>query len=244
MSSLVQLLQTARSPMSPPLALHGLPPPPLHPHLAPPPPPHPHLAPPPPPRLHLAPHPDLPHRQAGAATTPTTPVCEERRFVTMVERHRRCVSHRLRRLGVSSLELDDALQQVLWTALRKLECIRAGSERAFLLKTAVRVASNWRRERKRRRSVPYCEAEHAVPVADSVPSVDELLDLRYARTLLDQVLAEIPARFRTVFVLSELDEITMAEIAVMLRIPSGTVASRLRRARELFGIACGLSCPL
>jgi RNA polymerase sigma-70 factor (ECF subfamily) len=39
---------------------------------------------------------------------------------------------------------------------------------------------------------------------------------------------------RTVFILYEVEEMTMAEIATVLQIPPGTVASRLRRAREDF----------
>jgi RNA polymerase sigma-70 factor (ECF subfamily) len=39
---------------------------------------------------------------------------------------------------------------------------------------------------------------------------------------------------RAVFVLYELEDFTMAEIARTLELPPGTVASRLRRARETF----------
>ena len=39
---------------------------------------------------------------------------------------------------------------------------------------------------------------------------------------------------RSVFILYEVEEMTMAEIAAVLQIPPGTVASRLRRAREDF----------
>lgn len=39
---------------------------------------------------------------------------------------------------------------------------------------------------------------------------------------------------RAVLVLHDLDEQTMAEIAALLDIPTGTVALRLRRARRLF----------
>jgi len=42
---------------------------------------------------------------------------------------------------------------------------------------------------------------------------------------------------RTVFVLYELEEMTMAEIATTLELPPGTVASRLRRGREAFQTA-------
>ena len=45
----------------------------------------------------------------------------------------------------------------------------------------------------------------------------------------------MPMELRAVFVLAELEEMTMAEIAAMTDTPPGTVASRLRRARAAFG---------
>ena len=44
----------------------------------------------------------------------------------------------------------------------------------------------------------------------------------------------MPMELRAVFVLSELEELTMAQIAEMMSTPPGTVASRLRRARAAF----------
>ena len=52
--------------------------------------------------------------------------------------------------------------------------------------------------------------------------------------MLDEVLQAMPIELRTVFVMSELEELTMAEIAEVESIPEGTVASRLRRARAEF----------
>jgi RNA polymerase sigma-70 factor (ECF subfamily) len=69
---------------------------------------------------------------------------------------------------------------------------------------------------------------------DSVPGLDELLDQRRARELLDRVLAELDHDLRVIFVLYEIEELTMAEIASVLELPQGTVASRLRRARQEF----------
>ena len=48
------------------------------------------------------------------------------------------------------------------------------------------------------------------------------------------MLESLPLDLRTVFVLYELEELTMVEIARALDLPMGTVASRLRRAREAF----------
>jgi len=48
------------------------------------------------------------------------------------------------------------------------------------------------------------------------------------------VLDAMPFDLRAAFVLFELDELTIPEIATLLHIPEGTASSRLRRAREDF----------
>jgi RNA polymerase sigma-70 factor (ECF subfamily) len=52
--------------------------------------------------------------------------------------------------------------------------------------------------------------------------------------VLDGILDAMPMDLRTVFTLFELEAMTMVEIAQVLSIPAGTVASRLRRGREIF----------
>ena len=54
--------------------------------------------------------------------------------------------------------------------------------------------------------------------------------------MLDGVLHAMEEDLRAVFVLFELEEMPTAEIATLLAIPPGTVASRLRRAREEFEV--------
>jgi RNA polymerase sigma-70 factor (ECF subfamily) len=51
---------------------------------------------------------------------------------------------------------------------------------------------------------------------------------------LDELLASMPEELRVVFTLYEFEGLKMQEIAELLDIPNGTVASRLRRARKLF----------
>jgi RNA polymerase sigma-70 factor (ECF subfamily) len=72
--------------------------------------------------------------------------------------------------------------------------------------------------------------------APEEPSVsqDELSDQLRARALLDQVMADMPDDLREVFVLFEIEEISIQDIATTLEIPIGTVGSRLRRARQAF----------
>jgi RNA polymerase sigma-70 factor (ECF subfamily) len=61
-----------------------------------------------------------------------------------------------------------------------------------------------------------------------------LVDQRRARVLLTKLLEEIPMDLRTVFILFELEQMSRTEVARVLDLPAGTVASRLRKAREIF----------
>jgi len=137
----------------------------------------------------------------------------------------------LRRLGVPELLADDATQEVFLVASRRLADIEIGRERSFLFATALRIASTTRRGIARRGD----HDDQAVDLlVDQTPGPDELADRQRARAVLDRILETMDLELRAVFVLYELEEMTMAEIAVTLELPPGTVASRLRRAREAF----------
>ena len=134
----------------------------------------------------------------------------------------------LRRFGVPAGEVDDAAQQVFMIFARKLDGVVSGKERAFLYGAALKTAANSRRSAKRRAKVLTHEAQEPA----SWP--DELTEAARARELLDQVLAELPDPLRRVLVLVEVEQYRVDEVAVLERIPRGTAASRLRRAREEF----------
>lgn len=138
------------------------------------------------------------------------------------------------RLGVPRADAEDALQQVFLVASRKVEAIEAGREKAFLFGTALRIASRARRTQQRRREVLDGEPAERL---DEAPGADDLLDRARAKEQLQAILDEMPIELRAVFVLFELEQVTMAEIAALLSLPPGTVASRLRRAREHFEAA-------
>jgi RNA polymerase sigma-70 factor (ECF subfamily) len=138
----------------------------------------------------------------------------------------------LRRVGVPEGGVDDATQKVFLVASNKLGEIRRGSERAFLFGIAMNVAAHARRSLARSREVAY-DSERVI-VTDPSLSADELIDRRRAREVLDQVLEAMPDELRVTFVLFELEELTVTEIAELTGVPRGTAASRLRRAREEF----------
>ncbi len=156
----------------------------------------------------------------------------QQRLRAAVVEHYEFVWRTLRRLGVLSHSVEDAVQQVLMVLARRIDDVEIGSERAFMVATAVRVAADARKKQVRLR-------EELDPVAlearvSDAPSAEELLDRGRARELLDAVLLQMPDEMRTVFIFFEFEGMTMASIAELLGLPLGTVASRLRRARELF----------
>jgi RNA polymerase sigma-70 factor (ECF subfamily) len=154
-------------------------------------------------------------------------VAGHERVRAMVVAHFSRIWGLLRRLGVPMASIDDAAQQVFLVATRKLDGIDPARERQYLQGIAVRVASDFRRAEKRRDA-------RALPASLSPPTPDELLDRARARALLDEVLDAMPYDLRVPFVLFELDELTVPQIAEMLHVPEGTASSRLRRAREEF----------
>jgi RNA polymerase sigma-70 factor (ECF subfamily) len=69
--------------------------------------------------------------------------------------------------------------------------------------------------------------EEAGPEAQAVRAVD--------RRMLNDAIAALPAQFREVLVLRELEDLSYREIARVADVPIGTVMSRLARARRLLG---------
>jgi RNA polymerase sigma-70 factor (ECF subfamily) len=167
-----------------------------------------------------------PLSEAAPLATPTEPRCAR-----LIQEQFGFVWRLLRRVGVPESDADDAAQQVFMAAAQRIDDIQPGSERAFLFSTVLHVAAKARRTRARQREHFGLDFEQEVDLA---PAPDDLLDRRRARELLDALLSEMPLELRVVFVLYEIEQLTNAEIAQVVGIPTGTVASRLRRAREDF----------
>jgi RNA polymerase sigma-70 factor, ECF subfamily len=183
---------------------------------------------------------DLPRR----ADLPAPPVSSSRprlsgaseaRFRAMVDTQFDFIWRSLRGLGVPAAGADDAAQQVFLVAAQKLDVIAVGSERSFLFSTARGIAANVRRARIRSREVLDDGALEEPP--DVSPDPEQLAARQQARALLEKILDGLSEDLRTVFVLFELEGMTTVQMAELLRVPMGTIASRLRRAREEFQAA-------
>lgn len=153
------------------------------------------------------------------------------RLERTVGEHYDFVWRSLRRLGVQQADAEDVAQEVFVTLSRRLNDVEAGKERAFLYRTAIHHAAHVHRSRARRREVPDEQLDEA---PSSARTPEDLLDGARARALCHELLDELSLEQRAVFVLFELEQMTMVDVAETLELPLGTVASRLRRGREAF----------
>jgi RNA polymerase sigma-70 factor (ECF subfamily) len=167
-----------------------------------------------------------------AAQAPASSALSEQRLRACFELYFPLVWRSLRRFGVPEASVDDVVQQVFLTFSERLPDVEPVRERAFLLAVCVRAASNERRRLSRVRDEAIGDnALHAFPDAHTP---EELLHKKRRRERLDAALATLPLNQRVVFVLFELEGLSLPEIAESVGIPLGTATSRLRRARGRF----------
>ena len=170
----------------------------------------------------------------GGEQNPATPPRAEpdqARLERMFVAHHAMVWRTMRRRGLSPDAAADVTQQTFLVAAERLHDINLDSERAFLVGTALRVAHSLGRKTLRWQ----LEEDMDQRVADARSTSDE----RAAVQLCDLALSRVDPDLAEVFVMFELEGLSSPEIAASLEIPLGTVASRLRRAREQFRVVVG-----
>jgi RNA polymerase sigma-70 factor (ECF subfamily) len=143
----------------------------------------------------------------------------------------------LRRLGIPAAHLEDAVQELFIVVHRRLaEFAGRSSLKTWLAGIAWRIASEYRRHESRKGG--------AEPLPDTLvaPGRDPLGAAVHAEALrqLDALLDELDEDKRVVFVLAELEQMSVPEIAQTLSVNVNTVYSRLRAARMTFDEALRL----
>jgi RNA polymerase sigma-70 factor (ECF subfamily) len=155
----------------------------------------------------------------GAATRP--------RFEQIFQEEAPYVGRTLHYLGVHEPHLEDACQEVFVVIHRQLGQLQGGSVRAWVRQICVHVASNHRRSQRRRREDAVAEPPEVSTPASQQGEVER-------RELQQQLLAALAAlseEQRAVFVLYEIEQLTMPEIATAIGCALQTAYSRLYAAR-------------
>jgi RNA polymerase sigma factor (sigma-70 family) len=126
-------------------------------------------------------------------------------------------------------DAEDVVQEAYVRALTFFEGFRGDNGRAWLLTVVRNTCYTWlEKHRSHEPTVPLDEKVHA-PSSSLNP--EELFLRQASGEELRSAVEELPVEFREVVVLRELEELSYKEIASILDIPTGTVMSRLTRAR-------------
>lgn len=161
--------------------------------------------------------------QPATRTSGTPPA-----FDSLFEQHVARVWRTLRRLGVADADVDDCTQEVFVVIHRQLSGFEGRSSiETWIYGICLRVAAKHRRSARVRREVLVGEVCEDTFDADQEDSVQRA----QARAVLDEVLAELDDDKRRVFVLHDLEELGMKEVAELEQCPVQTGYYRLHAAR-------------
>ena len=153
---------------------------------------------------------------------------EAEAFAVLVHRHGPMIWGVCRRVLRSHEDAEDAFQATFLVLVRKAASVRSRDLVGNWLygvahQTALKARATTAKRRAREKQVA------AMPE----PAVEQHEPCDEQQPLLDQELAHLPDKYRTVIVLCDLEGKTRKEAAVQLKIPEGTVASRLATARAM-----------
>lgn len=136
----------------------------------------------------------------------------------------------MRRLGPREADAEDLAQEVFVVVFRKLPEFEGRSKvSTWVYGICVRVAADHRKRAHVRLETPTAEVPEPGPRSDPFGNIAR----EQARALLDEVLATLDEDKRAVFVLYEIEELPMAEVAEAVGVPLQTAYSRLHAARKL-----------
>jgi RNA polymerase sigma-70 factor (ECF subfamily) len=137
----------------------------------------------------------------------------------------------------SPADAEDAVQECYLRAFRHFDTFRGGPIKPWLFAILRNVCRAAYAQRGTGEDLA-CAADDAVPLWSETPETPEARLLRdrdanAIRALLDA----LPAAFREVMVLREINELSYREIADVVGAPVGTVMSRLARGRTMLRAA-------
>lgn len=160
---------------------------------------------------------------------------DRRAFSELVDRYTPLLYSLSYRMLGSREEAEDAVQEIFLRTFRSLDRFRLSARFHTWLYT---IALNWLRSRLRRtrliarRELPEAAAGEAGG-GNPHPQPADLLAAREAERLLQEGINALKPPYRAVFVLRQAQGLSIAEIASLLKLPQGTVKTRLHRARQM-----------
>jgi RNA polymerase sigma-70 factor (ECF subfamily) len=157
--------------------------------------------------------------------------CDARGDMALLVEHLDAAHNLARWLMRNETEAEDLVQEAYLRAISHFAGFRGGDGRAWLLTIVRNTCYNrLRRKGASGQNTDFDEALHSA--GRQAPNPETVLLLAERTELVRKSLAELPADYREVLVLRELEQLSYREIANIAEIPLGTVMSRLSRARQ------------
>jgi len=137
-------------------------------------------------------------------------------------------------------DAEDVVQDAALRAFRGIKNFGAVNARAWSLTIVRNTAYSWLMK-NRPKSVVYTddlsvaeqrELEHEGPQGTRIETPEEISLFKADAEDIQQALAQLPAQFREVIVLREINQLNYRDIAEITNVPIGTVMSRLSRGRQ------------
>jgi RNA polymerase sigma factor (sigma-70 family) len=138
-------------------------------------------------------------------------------------------------------DAEDVVQDAALRAFRGIKSFGAINARAWSLTIVRNTAYSWLMK-NRPKAVVFTddlsvaeqqELEHEGPQGTRIETPEEIALLRADADEVQHALAQLPAQFREVIVLREMNQLNYRDIAEITNVPIGTVMSRLSRGRQL-----------
>jgi RNA polymerase sigma-70 factor (ECF subfamily) len=128
-------------------------------------------------------------------------------------------------------DAQDVVQEAVLRAYRFFDGLR-GEARPWLLAIVRNSCFTWLQTNRPADTVGFNDG-----IAELLPADDDGPEVQAARNcdrrMLNAAIATLPAQFREVLILRELEDLSYKDIARIADVPIGTVMSRLARARRL-----------
>ena len=129
---------------------------------------------------------------------------------------------------------DDLYQETFLVALEKDEIMREENPKSYLITIAMNLWRNRMRKaawRKKIADVTFLGEEEFSQIADEGRSVEEEVEKKQEATRIRNVVLSLPEKQRIVILMFYMEEMSIEEIARVLKIPAGTVKSRMNKAK-------------
>lgn len=161
-------------------------------------------------------------------------------FELLIRRNNRRLFRIARGVLRNDAEAEEVVQETYVTAYEKLGTFRGPDGfSAWVGRIALNLALATVRRRARFRTIAAFDGEHPHPelayglaeVFGTEPSPEALTERHEMREILERTIDKLPADFRMVFVLRDVEGLSISETSAILGLKSETVRTRLHRAR-------------